>query len=118
MSRSAHFTVVGCGMEGVLLEVEGDAQQLGEVVGEVLVGGPQVSMPPVQFSRTVPANCPHCPPPPPPGTVFTNCTDQLPAFSPPPPLQYSFHKLYWHFPLPRYSTTEMSRRRRADRRLR
>ena len=74
MSRSAHFTVVGCGMEGVLLEVEGDAQQLGEVVGEVLVGGPQVSMPPVQFSRTVPANSPHCPPPLPRSTVCTNCT--------------------------------------------
>jgi hypothetical protein len=66
MSRSAHFTVVGRGMEGVLLEVEGDAQRLGEVVGEVLVGGPQVSTPPVQFSRTVPANSPHCPPPLPP----------------------------------------------------
>ena len=39
----AYLTLVGQGMEGVLLEVEGDGDKAGGLVGEVLVGGPQVA---------------------------------------------------------------------------
>ena len=53
-------------MEGVLLEVEGDAQRLGNVVGEVLIGGPQVSTRPQYSFHELYRPTPRSPPPPPP----------------------------------------------------
>jgi len=42
MLAGSNFSVVGSPMDGVLLHVEGDSQRRGGVVGEVLIGGPQV----------------------------------------------------------------------------